>query len=162
MRPFETAPGEASKWWFPRFARDGGGTADAAELLEAAGPSEALATRAGAELAEVLPDEDPEAVGILAGVLAGVRDRGGSLFRTVGRTRREDARSALLPQSAFRRLVDGADARERMSLLRLAARLAGGNADVRLLAADVLGWGAETRARWIAEYHGAYDRFGRP
>ena len=102
----------------------------------------------------------PDRVAVLAAVLAGVRknDRR-PITRVLGRESLDNAESAMLSESRFRRLLQTPDS-ELLDPMRRLVRLAKGEVDVRHLARAILYWGDRTKKQWVFEYYGASSAIG--
>jgi CRISPR system Cascade subunit CasB len=102
------------------------------------------------------PDELLD-VALCAAVLAGVRKNREEEHpaRSLGPLPGEPAEQAKMKPLRFRRLIEAEDSGERLTLLRRAVQLAGGNLNVTELAAACLDWSQPRRQRWIFEYYAA-------
>ena len=125
--------------------------ASKARLRRAATPLEVMQEPAALRLIANLPDENPDRVAILAGVLAFVNvcDEQRAA-RAIGRESLDDE-SALMSEVRFRRLLrtDGDDL---MDPMRRLVRLIEGKANVYDLSFAILRWGDGVRKNWIFEY----------
>jgi CRISPR system Cascade subunit CasB len=111
----------------------------------------ALFRRLGRDRPEHLPE-----VALCAAVLAGVRDsRPEHPARTLGPPKIDAAEQALMKPLRFRRLIEANDHSELLTALRRAVAIAGGEINLRELAAACLDWSEPRRRRWIFEYYNA-------
>ncbi|MGH7046611.1 MAG: type I-E CRISPR-associated protein Cse2/CasB [Stellaceae bacterium] len=109
------------------------------------------------QLGRRCPEHLPE-VALCAAVLAGVRDdRTEHPARTLGPPSidADAAAQAVMKPLRFRRLIGASDQQELLTALRRAVALAGGEINVRELAAACLNWSEPRRRRWIFEYYNA-------
>ncbi len=101
------------------------------------------------------PEELP-AVALCAAVLAGVRrDRPEHPARTLGPPSIDALERAVMKPLRFRRLIEASDEGERLTAMRRAVALAGGEMNLRELTGACLDWSDHRRRRWIFEYYNA-------
>ena len=141
-----------------------------AVLRRADTPLEVMQEPEALRLIARLPDEDPDRVAILAGILAFVRESDdrrvasaigraslddGRASLDDGRASLDDDKSAIMSESRFRRLMR-VPGDELMETMRRLVRLTGGKANVRDLSFAVLRWGDGVKKRWIFDYYGVH------
>ena len=154
----------AERWWHDlisvesgRRATRGGRRASRAHLRRAATPLEVMYESEALRLIARLPNENPERVAILAGVLAFVDESDTQgIARAIGRISLDDDESAVMSEGRFRRLLQ-TDGDELMDAMRRLIRLNKGKANVRDLSFAVLHWGDSVRKRWIFDYYHVFE-----
>ena len=154
----------AERWWresiWDETGRHGTRRAARARLRRAAMPLEVIQEPEALRLIARLPDENPDRLAILAGILAFVRDDDEqSVARAIGRKSLDDDASALMSEGRFRRLLQ-AGGNDLMDPMRRLVRLTKGKANIRDLSFAVLRWGDGVKKRWIFEYYGVAERAG--
>jgi CRISPR type I-E-associated protein CasB/Cse2 len=153
--------GIARDWWrkmnFDGERRSGGAKRAAlARLRRVGSPIEALLEPLALHLYVPLRNFSPERVGVLAGVLANVREDDAahrSVARAIGRPSINAANGVLLSEGRFRRLLQ-AEGTEMLDAFRRLVRLMNGRAAVGDLAASILTWDERVKQRWIFDYYG--------
>ena len=154
----------AERWWRESILEEPGrhGTRRAvrARLSRAATPLEVIQEPEALRLIARLPDENPDRVAILAGVLAFVRDHDEqSVARAIGRKSLDGDEPPLMSEGRFRRLLQ-AGGNDLMDPMRRLVRLTKGKANIRDLSFAVLRWGDDVKKRWIFEYYGVAESAG--
>ena len=147
----------ASKWWRELTAvspgRRGVRRASLARLRRAKTPLEVIQESAALRLIKELPEEQPDRVAILAGILAFVTESDNrKLARAIGRDSLDNAESALMSEGRFRRLLQ-VRSDELMDAMRRLVRLTKGKANVYDVSFAVLRWGEGVKKRWIFDYY---------
>ena len=156
----------AATWWSgltseapERRASRGSRRAVLARLRRAATPLEVIQESEALRLIAELPEENPDRVATLVGILAFVRESDDQrIARAIGRTSLDDDQSALMSEGRFRRLlqVPGEDL---MDPMRRLVRLTKGKANVYDLSFALLRWGDKVKKHWIFEYYGVSENF---
>lgn len=136
----EAIPDKLREWW--NSLKDNRG--ERAELRRAETPLEILPTKAFHRLCWILPKwekRDLLALAIVAGVLAHVKTAGhGSFPRQLGTPKEQGGDKAIFSELRFQQLLSSKDHDEFYQRLRRAVQLAGGTADICLLADGILHW----------------------
>ena len=146
--------GERAREWWRDLQNDTGARAD---LRRCRTPLDALLLPHTYALAQRLGwrGDRGERVGVLAAVLAHVRqDDEKTLARALGRSR-TSADDARLSETRFRRLLGASGPAELQQHLTRLIALAGGRANIRDLTTSCLWWTDRTRVRWAADYYAA-------
>ena len=148
----------AYKWWRDLVPAQGPSThrSALARMRRAATPLEIMQEPAALRLIARLP-RDPDRVATLAGILAFVIETDSiPVARAVGRTSLDDAQSARLSESRFRRLLQVQNT-ELLDPMRRLVRMTKGRLNVYNLSRAVLYWGDKVKKQWIFEYYGVDD-----
>lgn len=155
------APGIAMKWWSELTsspARRGPRRASIARLRRAKNSLEAIQEQETLRLIQQLPNENPDRVAVLAGVLAFVTEsETRKVARAIGRSSIDDAESAQMSEARFRRLLL-LRGDELLDAMRRVVRLTKGKANVYDLSHAVLRWGDSVRKRWIFDYYNVFEK----
>ena len=154
------APGIAMKWWSELTSsrsRRGPRRASIARLRRAKNSLEAIQERETLRLIQQLPDENPDRVAVLAGILAFVTESDTrKVARAIGRLSIDNAESAQMSEARFRRLLQ-LRGEELLDAMRRVVRLTKGRANVYDLSYAVLRWGESVRKRWIFDYYNVFE-----
>ena len=139
----------AADWWQSNQDRPGA----LARLRRCAGVIDVIREPAALDLIRRLPDENPDRVAIVAGLLACVRTDDD---RPVARC----AQDAGWSQERFRRLMRTplTDPELFLRRFRRLVHFLKGKANVADLASSLLRWGGKTHQRWIFDFHGVPSR----
>ena len=155
----------AEKWWralileeHGRRATRGSRRAAMSRLRRAATPLEVMYEPEALRLIASLPNENPDRVAILAGILAFVDTPDDQhVAKAIGRDSLDEDTSALMSEARFRRLLQ-ADGENLLDAMRRLVRLTKRKANVRDLSFAILRWDDDSvKKRWIFDYYGVYE-----
>ena len=154
------APGIAMKWWSELTSSQsqrGHRRASIARLRRARNSLEAIYEQETLRLIRQLPNENPDRVAVLAGILAFVTESDArKVARAIGRSSIDDAESAQMSEARFRRLLLSRGD-ELLDTMRRVVRLTKGRANVYDLSHSILRWGDRVKKQWIFDYYNVFD-----
>ena len=139
----------AVDWWRANQTRPGA----LARLRRAVGVTDIIHEPAALDLIRRLPNENPDRVAVVAGLLACVRTDDDRPVASC-------AKGAKWSQERFRRLMRTPPTDPELFLRRFRrlVHFLKGKANVADLASSLLRWGGKTHQRWIFDFHGVPSR----